>query len=62
MHGNAPLIKTMIFTLIVPGTVTVLIPYLLLRHRIIFSPCPSLTNPLSYLAVGGIILGAVISL
>ena len=54
------LLKTIIFTFIVPGTVTVLIPYLLLSSR---SGAPSIQlGPIRYFGALPILLGASVYL
>lgn len=63
MGSRFSLVKTVIFTLLVPGTVTVLVPYWILRHRhSALMACTSPKNLFSYLGVGGIALGAAVSL
>jgi protein-S-isoprenylcysteine O-methyltransferase Ste14 len=62
MSSRLPLVKTLIFTLLVPGTVTVLVPYWLLRHPHFALACASPRNLFSYLGVVGIALGAAVSL
>ena len=62
MHAWWPLVKTIIFTVLVPGTVTIILPYLFLTNQIISPRCPSLNNPFSYLAICGIVMGAAVSL
>lgn len=59
---RASLLKTLVFTIFVPGTVTVLVPYWLMGHwSLAVSSCirPKIS---SYLAVVGIALGAAVSL
>jgi protein-S-isoprenylcysteine O-methyltransferase Ste14 len=56
----AALVKTLIFIILVPGTVTVLVPYFLLRNQ---APGgPSLHSPLGYLGLVIMALGASVSL
>ena len=52
------LLKTLIFTVIVPGTVTVLVPYLLLSSR--NAPPPLQIGPLRYLGVPVLLIGVAI--
>jgi protein-S-isoprenylcysteine O-methyltransferase Ste14 len=54
------LLKTLVFTLLVPGTVAGLIPYLLLTYGRILPPLP--VAPLRYLGTAVLVLGVLIYL